>query len=112
MLYQTELSVVWMKGLEPSTSGPKSGALTSELHPQSQPPQRHRIQGGKAACTGGDESSNRCAHFGSRDRERAYSPCDGLSQAALLRPIHGFFQWLHFGNTGPASTGNVSVVRR
>ncbi|CDX44521.1 hypothetical protein MPLSOD_80135 [Mesorhizobium sp. SOD10] len=27
MLYPTELSVVLMKGLEPLTSGPKSGAL-------------------------------------------------------------------------------------
>src|SRR4051812_13278629 len=80
-----ELSVVQTTGLEPTTSGPKSGALPVELHPRSQSPKRRRIQGGKAACTGGDESSNRCARFGFRDRERAYSPCDGLSQAASSR---------------------------
>jgi len=58
----------------------------------------------KAACTGGDESSNRCAHFGFRDRVRAYSPCDGLSQAALSWSICGFLQWWHFGNTAEVRT--------
>ena len=91
---------MWMKGLEPPTSGPKSGALTSELHPQSLSPKRRRTQRGKAACAGGGESSNRCARFGFRDRERAYRPCDGLSQAALSRQICGFFRELYFSNTG------------
>ena len=86
MLYQTELSVVQTAGIRTCDLRTQIRRSPAELHPRSQSPKRRRIQGGNAACTGGDESSNRCARFGFRDRERAYSPCDGLSQAALSWP--------------------------
>lgn len=99
MLYPTELSVVQMKGLEPPTSDPMDRRSTTELHPRFRPPKRRRTQGGSATCAGGDQSSNRCARFGVRDRERASTPCDGLSQAALWWRKRGFFRkWLS-GNT-------------
>ena len=103
--------MVQTAGIEPATSGPKSGALPLSYIRDPKPPQRRRIQGGKAACTGGDKSSNRCARFGFRDRERAYSPCDGLSQAILLRVIRGVFQWWLFGNTATVASGTSRTVR-
>lgn len=97
----TKLSYPWCRQQDSNLRPPDLNPALSqtELHPRSQSPKRRRIQGGNAACTGGDESSNRCAHFGSRDRERGYRACDGLSQAALSRPIRGFFQQWYFGNT-------------
>lgn len=98
MLYPTELSVAQTAGVEPATSGSKSGALPLSYIRDPNPRNGAVHSGGKAGCAGGDESSNRCARFGFRDRERAYRPCDGLSQAALSRRIWGFLQPWHFGN--------------
>ena len=97
----TKLSYPWCRQQDSNLRPPDPNPALSqtELHPRSQSPKRRRIQGGKATCTGGDKSSNRCARFGFRDRERAYRPCDGLSQAALWRRICGFFRRWYFGNS-------------
>ena len=82
MLYPTELSVEQTTGIEPATSGLLRRSAT-ELGPQpisttapyaalAAPPARAEAR-----------SSNRCAHRGTCDRERAYTGCDRLPQAAI-----------------------------
>lgn len=105
MLYPTELSVVQTKGIEPPTSGFFIRCSTAELRPRSDLRSGAVHRAGNTACAGGDESSNRCARSGFRDRERAYSPCGGLSQAALSWRTCGFLRWWYFGNSRRA--GNL-----
>ena len=99
MLYPTELSVVQTKGIEPPTSGFFIRCSTAELRPRSDLRSGAVHRAGNTACAGGDESSNRCARSGFRGRERAYSPCGGLSQAALSWRTCGFLRWWYFGNS-------------
>jgi hypothetical protein len=91
--------MVQTTGIEPATSGLLARRSATELHPR---PALHGSavrSAGSAACAGGDESSSRCAHRGKCDRERAYSVCVRLSQAALSWRDRGFIGRLQKRNS-------------